>query len=253
MGTVKLVGRKIENLMRAILKPAKPDIPIYFISGMCYNCKVFDHIELPEGYCKKYIEWIIPEPGISLDRYVHEMAETIDTKHNFILVGYSFGAVIMQEMNRFLHPLKSIVISSFKDKKEIPPLFKAVKRIRLAERIPLSTYSHTELITNTFNRLVYKMPTEQLAEYMTVTDPLYMKWAVDIITRWVPENKCPNLCHIHGTDDQIFPYERLDDVYTVEGGDHLMVLKKADSVSAILKKILPPAEQVNQKNPFSRN
>ncbi len=241
----KLIGERVRRWIQVIFKTSKPDIPTYFISGMCYNCKVFDQIELPEGYCKKYIEWIIPEPGISLDQYVHKMAESIDTKRPFILVGYSFGAVIMQEMNRFLHPIKSIIISSFKDEKEIPLLFKAVKKARLAELIPSNTYSHTEFITNAFNRFVYKMPNEQLSEYMTVTDPLYMKWAVETITQWIPESKCPNLLHIHGTEDQIFPYGQLENVYPVEGGDHLMVLKKADTISSIFKKILPPAKQIN--------
>lgn len=239
---MKLIGKKLRRWLWTIFKPRKPDIPVYFISGMCYNCKVFDSIILPEGYCKKYIEWIIPEPDMSLAQYAHKMAESIDANHDFVLVGYSFGAVIMQEMNRFLHPMKNIIISSFKDEKEIPLLFKAVKKTHLAKRIPLSTYSHTEFIVDAFNRLVYKKPTETLSEYMTVTDPLYMKWAVEAITQWAPANRCPNLYHIHGTKDQIFSYGQLTDVYPIEGGDHLMVLKDADAVSSILKKILSSAK-----------
>ncbi len=220
------------------LAPKPDDTPVYFISGMCYNCKMFDRLELPKGYCKKYIEWIIPDPEMAISEYAREMAKNIDTSRDFILVGYSFGAVIIQEMNHFLSPKISIVISSFKGKKEIPSLFKAAKKTHLAGHIPLGVYSHTELITNAFNLLVYKMPTQQLEEYMTVTDPTYMQWAVKTIANWVPQDICSNLYHIHGTKDQVFPYEQLHDVYPVEDGDHLMIFKKADTVSAIFAKIL---------------
>jgi pimeloyl-ACP methyl ester carboxylesterase len=212
---------------------------VYFISGMCYNCKVFDQLQLPEGYVKKYIEWHMPRQNESLSRYTRKMARSIDTSQSFILVGYSFGAVIIQEMNRFLKPRKNIIISSFKSKKEIPPLFQAVKKAHLARRIPLSVYNRTEFITNAFNRFIYSASNEELSEYMTYTDPGYIKWAIEKITDWTPGVKRNTpLYHIHGTIDQIFPYERLRNVFPVEGGDHLMLLKKADVVSAILNSIL---------------
>jgi hypothetical protein len=221
----------------------KEDTNVYFISGMCYNCSVFDKIKLPKGFAKKYIEWHIPRIGESLDEYAHTMAQTIDTSRPFILAGYSFGAVIMQEMNKFLTPIKSIIISSFKSEAEIPTLFKAVRRSNLTEYVPMTVYSSTEFITETFNRLIYHMPTSELAQYMTVTDPVYVKWAVKQITEWTPSAPAGHLYHIHGTIDQIFPFEHIHNAFPVEGGDHLMVLKKADTVSLILGGILLMKEE----------
>lgn len=106
------------------------------------------------------------------------------------------------------------------------------------EFMPKRLFSSTDFITNAFNRLVYNASNSDLAEYMTVTDPIYIKWAVEQITDWVPDNKSEHLYHIHGTSDQIFPYDRLENVFPVEGGDHLMVVKKADTVSSILDIIL---------------
>ncbi|SBV92395.1 conserved hypothetical protein [uncultured Dysgonomonas sp.] len=54
----------------------------------------------------------------------------------------------------------------------------------------------------------------------------------------MPENKCKHLYHIHGTEDQIFSYEHIRNAFPVEGGDHLMVVKKADAISTILSGIL---------------
>lgn len=240
-------NRKKRNLLKiiwqSIVGTKKKDINVYFISGMCYNCSVFDKLKLPKGFKKKYIEWYIPRADESLNEYAHAMAGKIDTSHPFVLVGYSFGAVIMQEMDRFLKPIKSIIISSFKSEDEIPNLFRAVRRTNLAERVPMRVYSSTEFITNAFNRFVYNMPTSELEKVMTYTDPAYIKWAVKQITEWLPGSSHKNLYHIHGTLDQIFPYEHIKNAFPVEDGDHLMVLKKADVVSSILSGILLMKEE----------
>ena len=67
------------GVLKRVKKLWEKDINVYFISGMCYNCSVFDKIVLPEGYKKKYIEWHVPIPGQSLREYVSVMAKEIDT------------------------------------------------------------------------------------------------------------------------------------------------------------------------------
>lgn len=234
----KQVSSPFMQLWKQLKKKWKPETNVYFISGMCYNCCVFDKLKLPKGFKKVYIEWHIPHPDESLSEYTHEMAKRIDKSKPFVLVGYSFGAVIIQEMNKFLTPLKSIIISSFKSEEEIPTLFRAVRMTNFVERLPMRIYSSTDFITNAFNRVVYQMPTTELSEVMTYVDPVYIKWAMKQITEWKPANKFRHLYHIHGMTDQIFPYEQIKNAFPVEDGDHLMVLKKADVVSSILSGIL---------------
>jgi len=199
---------------------------------------VFDKIKLPEGYNKIYIEWHVPRPDESLEEYARIVAQKIDITKPFMLVGYSFGGVIAQEISCFLSPLKVILISTFKSTEEIPMLFKAARATNAADRIPASVYASTELITELFNRYVYKMPASELAEVMTFIDPVYIKWSIERIINWIPHNKCKHLYHIHGTEDQIFPYELIKNAFPVEGGDHLMLLKKADIINIILNGIL---------------
>lgn len=232
------VSQLIRKCVSLFRKPKPRPKQIYFISGMCYNCKVFDSLTLPAGYEKKYIEWYVPRPDETLSEYAHEMAKSIDTSRPFVLVGYSFGAVIMQEMNRFMEPEKNIVISSFKSPEEIPSLFQTARRFHIVDSLPKKFFQQTDFITEAFNRLVYHATNEELKEYMTQTDPVYIRWAIDNITNWKPEMKLEHLYHIHGTEDQIFPFEQLKNVLAVEGGDHLMVIKKAQTVSAILAAIL---------------
>jgi hypothetical protein len=211
---------------------------VYFISGMCVNCKVFDKIQLPDGYEKKYIEWYVPNKNESLEIYVRTMTKRIDTTKPFILVGYSFGAIIMQEMNQFLTPKKNIVISSIKSKSEIPLLIRFAGKSRIAKYVPKLLFIANDTMAYFFAHFIYDMSREEIKQYVTCTSPVYMKWAVYQIANWIPKVACKNLYHIHGIKDQTFPYKQIKDAYTIEGGDHLMVMKKADEVSKILTDIL---------------
>lgn len=235
--TNKQTAYLVRNIWRYVKYRWKNEINIYFISGMCYNCSVFDGLKLPSGYRKKYLKWYVPRPDESLEEYSRTLAKEIDTTRPFVLVGYSFGGIIVQEMGKFLSPVKIIIISSFKSDEEIPMLFKAAKRLNVAERIPPRMYASTELITEIFNRLVYHVASEELSQVMTFTHPVYIKWAIYQITNWIPHGS-KHIYHIHGTEDQIFSYTLLHNVFPIEGGDHLMVMKRADVVSSIISSIL---------------
>lgn len=211
---------------------------VYFISGMCYNCSVFDDIKLPKGYRKIYIEWEIPTEDESMDSYAHRMASKINTKKDFILIGYSLGGVLAQEIAYFLKPLKVILISTMKDEQEVPTLFHVAQKVNFANNIPLRMYRQSDFIINLFNRYVYNLPTKALEDYLTVIDPTYIKWTLHQITHWLPKKKIEHLYHIHGTKDQVFPFEQIVDPISVKGGDHLMVVKRADEISRILKSII---------------
>ncbi len=211
---------------------------IYFISGMSANCKVFDAIKLPYGFDKKYIEWLIPENNESLDEYTHRMSVSIDTSKPFVLVGYSFGGIIVQEMNKFLTPCKTIIIASMKAEDEIPALFRVGHRIKFAEYLPVGFFKTSDLISDFFSRFVYHTKREDMEKYISYTDPFYTKWSLYQILNWHSTFECPNLYHIHGTKDQMFPFKGVKNAYQIEGADHLLVMKKSNVVSRILEEIL---------------
>jgi len=225
----------IWNKLQSLWK--KDVMNVYFVSGMCYNCKVFDGLVLPKGYKKIYLEWVLPQLDDSLSDYARKIAENIDTNNPFILVGYSFGGIIVQEMQGFLSPVKSIIISSFKTEAETPSTFYVARKTQVLRKTPLSIFS-TEFITKAFNKVIYDLPSSELALYMTVTDPVYIKWSTTQITEWIPIASNYPLYHIHGTEDQVFSFDRLGDVYPVEGGDHLMIIKKPEEVNHIMNSIL---------------
>lgn len=211
---------------------------VYFISGMCYNCSVFDGLVLPKKYNKIYIEWEVPSLDESLATYTHRMARAINPKRKFILVGYSFGGILVQEIAKFMNPEKVILISSMKDEKEIPSLFQIAKRVNFADNIPMRLYSTSNFMINLFNRYVYNIATKALGDYMTMISPVYIRWSLRQITHWLPTRKLDNIYHIHGTRDQVFPFEQIINARAIKGGDHLMVIKRTKEVNEILNAVL---------------
>jgi hypothetical protein len=210
----------------------------YFIPGMCLNCKVFDNIQLPNGYEKKYIEWHVPENNEDLNTYARSMAKSIDTASPFILIGYSLGAIIMQEMNRFLKPEKNIILSSIKHKDERPPFIRIAGKTKIPKYIPEFLLTSNDTINYLFAHFIYDMTREEVEQCVTCTSPKYIKWAADQITKWTPTVHCENLYHIHGTNDQTFPFKLIKEAIAIEKGDHLMPLKKAEEVSKTIAEII---------------
>ncbi|NDW19876.1 hypothetical protein D0T53_13305 [Dysgonomonas sp. 216] len=139
---------------------------IYFIPGLAANCKVFDRITLPEGYKRQYIEWLIPSEDESIEAYSRRMAKEINTQEAFILAGYSLGGIIIQEMNKFLKPQKSILISSIKGENEIPPLFRLGHRINFAQYFPVDSVIKNDKIVDFFARTIYGTKPEEASEYI---------------------------------------------------------------------------------------
>ena len=78
-------------------------IHIYFVPGLAAGKEIFKNIKLPEALCTMHIlEWLIPEKGESMSHYAARMASLV-VHDNAVLVGVSFGGVVVQEMAVFLN------------------------------------------------------------------------------------------------------------------------------------------------------
>ena len=96
-------------------------IHIYFVPGLAANPSIFDLITLPNNHFEPhYLEWLVPESDHeSIEDYANRMCDHVQHA-NCILIGVSFGGVMVQEMKKILNPLKTIIISSIKNKHEMP-------------------------------------------------------------------------------------------------------------------------------------
>jgi len=202
-------------------------IPVYFMPGMAANPSIFKHIKLPEDMFEQHLlEWFVPDKGMSLAAYAEKMCEKI-THESPILIGVSFGGMLVQDMARYVNTRKVIVVSSVKDKLELPKRMMFAKYTNIHKLLPTGLVNNVELLAKyAFGETVNKR-LELYEEYLSIRDKYYIDWSIDQIVNW-EQRYCPDcLVHIHGDKDAVFPIENIENCISVKNGTHTMIIHRA--------------------------
>jgi pimeloyl-ACP methyl ester carboxylesterase len=197
--------------------------PIYFLPGLAANPSIFKNIKLaPDAFETFYLEWMIPDHNESIVDYALRFCDKV--KHeNAVLVGVSFGGIIAQEMGLVRQFKKIIIISSVKTRDELPLHLQLVGKTKAYKLVPTSLFAQ--------NIDLYKL-------YLSITDKRYLDWAIEQVVLWDQTTYDPNLIHIHGDLDSIFPIENIKDCIVVKGGTHVMILNKYKWLNENLPKLI---------------
>jgi pimeloyl-ACP methyl ester carboxylesterase len=204
----------------------KDIIHVYFMPGMAANTSIFENIILPQNkFEMHYLEWMIPEENETLEAYAKRMAAKIEYP-NPVLVGVSFGGILIQEMSKFLEVKKLIVISSVKSKHELPKRMKILKITNAYKILPTQWVSNIELFAKyTFIKNVNRR-LELYQKYLSIRDKTYLDWSIKQIIFWDQEFPNPQAIYIHGDNDAVFPYSCQGNCIIIKGGTHIMIINK---------------------------
>jgi len=211
---------------------------IYFVPGLAASSQIFEYIKLPENkFNVHYLDWLLPlSLNETLEDYAKRMAELVSEK-NIVLVGVSFGGIMVQEMSKYLNVKKIILISSVKSNTELPNRLKILKKTQLYKLFPSKSVSNFE------NYAMYafgdfaKKRVELYKKYLSVRDDIYLDWAIDNILNWNQTEVLENITHIHGTEDHIFPIKHIKNCIPIEKGTHAMIIYKAKTISKIISEL----------------
>jgi len=211
---------------------------IYRISGLGANDKAFKLMRIPEGFETVYLPWLKPKPKETLENYARRMAEKIDTNEDFILMGLSFGGIIVQEMNRFLTPKLNILISTVKSRNELPAFMKLSSHTHLHKLIPSRFFSSGKGFSYAVIRKFYNAKMPDLDEFFEFRDSVYLNWSINEIVNWKNNVEMKNYVHFHGDKDLVFPVSKIKNAVKIEGGTHLMVIQKARKLNKLIAREL---------------
>lgn len=213
-------------------------IPVYFMPGLAASPLIFERIKLPPTEFETFLlEWEIPLENESLSAYAQRISEKI-AHENPVLIGVSFGGILVQEMAQFIHARKIIIISSVKSNLEFPKRMMFAKTTKAYKLIPTNMilnleswakYSFGETINQRLK--LYK-------KFLSVRDRGYLDWAIEQVVLWDRTQADKNVIHIHGDADEIFPIKYISDCIVVKGGTHIMILTKYRWLNANLPKII---------------
>jgi len=212
-------------------------IPVYFMPGLAASSAIFERIALPDAFEIILLEWEIPIENESLKDYAMRISLKIKKK-NPVLVGVSFGGILVQEIAEFITIRKVIIISSVKSNLEFPLRMKLAKTTRAYKLIP------TNLILNVENLAKFSFGDKvnqrlKLYEkFLSVRDKNYLDWAIEQVILWDRTIVDPKVIHIHGDMDDVFPIKHIKNCIVVKGGTHIMILNKFKWLNENLPKLI---------------
>jgi hypothetical protein len=214
-------------------------IHVYFMPGMAASPSIFERIQLPvAAFEMHFLEWIVPEKKETIEHYAQRMTKKI-IHSNVILVGVSFGGILVQEMKPFVKPLKVIIISSVKSNIEYPRRFKIAKTTKAYKLIPTKLIENIDSLAKfTFGSSLIKQRVKLYEKFLSVRDKHYIDWAIEQIILWKRTEADPEVIHIHGDADEVFPPKYIKNYMPVKGGTHIMILSKYRWLSDNLPKIM---------------
>lgn len=211
---------------------------IYFMPGMAASPSIFEYIKLPENQFKMhFLKWMVPNKKESIENYAERLAKNV-LHENSVLIGVSFGGIIVQEMSKFLILKKLIIVSSVKSKNELPKRMKLSKKTKAYKLFPTHLMSNVEILAKYVLGNSIKKRLALYKKYLSVNDKQYLDWAIEQMICWKQTEVLSNIIHIHGEKDAIFPLYNIKDCIIVKGGTHIMIINKYKWFNENLPKLI---------------
>lgn len=214
-------------------------IHIYCMPGMAASPKIFEYLKFPMNFQIHLLSWIPPIKDEPLSDYAKRMCKRVVHK-NPILLGVSFGGILVQEMAKYVSAKKIVIVSSIKSRGELPLPMKMAKRTNAHKLLP------TQWIENIDNLTIFafgkgiKKRVALYQRYLSERNSEYLDWAINALVRW-DQNKFSNkLIHIHGDSDSVFPIKNLINPFFKIKGGHAIIITESiwfnKELPAILQK-----------------
>ena len=206
--------------------------------GLAASSSIFERIELPKDTFEMHLlEWFLPNKNETLESYAKRMAEKV--KHdNAVLIGVSFGGVLVQEMAQFLNLKKLIIVSSVKCNAELPRRLKLAKTTKAYKLLPTGLMQDVELLTKYAFGDVLKKKLKLYEQYLHRREKDYLDWAIEQMVCWDRAEVDAKVIHIQGDADEVFPVKNIKNFINIKGGTHLMILNRFRWFNQNLPKII---------------
>ncbi len=208
---------------------------LYLLPGVGCDGRLFDRLDL-SGLDVVRLNWPRFDPDDTLERIAQRLREHVDTSQPHVIAGVSMGGMVAQELAVLTRPRKVVLISSWTGPHEWNLLTRVNARIGLHRVIRdwsvRAAWPLKRLIDRreeAIDRLLWTMAREQGAAQL--------RRGTAAIMRWKGSTWDGPLVRIHGDRDIVTPL-RFPVDHLVKGGQHVMVLTRAEDVSRLLRSAL---------------
>ncbi|TWO31947.1 alpha/beta hydrolase [Seonamhaeicola sediminis] len=213
-------------------------IHVYLMPGMAASPLIFENIKLPKDKFKlHYLEWILPVEDELLSDYAIRMTQSV-RHENVVLLGVSFGGVLVQEMSKFLKIKKLIIVSSVKSRNEIPKHMQLANSTRAYKLLPTQLASKIDILEKYAFGKNFTKRLKLYKKFLSVNDNKYLSWAIKNMIGWNQQEPIDGIVHIHGDKDPVFPISNINNCITIPNGTHIMIINRYRWFNAHLTDII---------------
>jgi esterase/lipase len=166
------------------------------------------------------------------------IATYIDTTKEYYLVGVSLGGMIATEIAHHYTPSKTIIISSAKNKNELPVRYRFQRHIPIYNIIPPKLLKKGALFLQPLVESDRNKYESTFISMLSSKSPEYFQASISLIVNWQRETCSADIIHIHGTNDHTIPIKNIMDPIIIKDGSHMMTLTLYDEVQKNLEPFL---------------
>lgn len=207
---------------------------IYLLPGVGCDETVFRHLELPAWEVVPIL-WLTPKKHEKLKDYVKRLLPQIKKDTEPVFIGLSFGGIVAIELAKLVKAHKIFIISSIKTHYERPYKMSMLYLLKFYRIFP----ARLALKFGFWHRWALgdlnEDEKELVNDMIKRVDINFNKWAVDQAIHWQNKEVPPNLVHIHGDNDNIFPHIYIRNYHRIHEGTHFMIVRHAKQISHIIQ------------------
>jgi pimeloyl-ACP methyl ester carboxylesterase len=209
--------------------------PVYCIAGLGADFRIFEKLRIPNATLYP-VAWEEPLRNESLPAYAKRLSTQI-LHEDAILLGVSFGGMLAIEISRIKRVKQTIIVSSCKQRSEIPRFFRLAGRLGLHHAVPYRLLAKSSKLNHfLFDNSNNTKAELQLKQMMLAeSNPVWLRRSVHMIVNWQNNEAPPHLFHIHGRKDLLFLADYVNADAWLEDGTHFMVWNKAEEISRIIE------------------
>ncbi|RYE22950.1 MAG: alpha/beta hydrolase [Sphingobacteriales bacterium] len=208
---------------------------IYCISGLGADSSIFKNVAV-EGATLHHVHWAPLDKDETVASYARKLSSQVPD--DVYLIGLSFGGMLAVEMAKRKPLKKVVIISSAKQRREIPDFNSILTWFITHRLVPHFLFTNANKYVFEYFGAESEDEKELLRNIFNNSDGQFMSRAMRMVTLWNNTVVPPCIIHIHGTADRIIPPGLIKPDYWIKGGTHIMIYNRATEINKILNDII---------------
>lgn len=208
---------------------------VYFLPGQGADGRLFSQIEIDTSiFDTVHITYPEIQKKETMKGFAQRILIKIDTSKSFHLIGTSFGGMLACEIAEICTPKSLILISSAKNKKELPFRYRFQKAFPIYRVLPGNILLWGAKFLQPLVEPDSKNYRQTFESMLGQKSAFYMKWSIHMICQWEKESYPTNYLHLHGEKDKTIPIRNIQNAKEIKGGSHMMTLTLGAQLSPFI-------------------